>query len=161
MSLVGDFADFEPPNGSTKGRHCQFLDDTMPWIEYRHCTFDLKALSSLSYQAVFQAAIDTPLGRVELASTSAIGFTSAMIGDSSVRSTILAQSPELAFLKHPVKYDGDAEPSLQDIALSANHTILTSLDAPPSSQGSLPLQEAIEQLFQNIMISPTSSPELQ
>lgn len=78
---------------------------------------------------------------------------------TKLQSTVLALAPELAFLQAKSE---DTRQSVQQRAVMWNQKPFTGLindAAEPHS--TLPLQQALEQLFQNITVSLMSAPDLQ
>ncbi|KAL8834326.1 MAG: hypothetical protein Q9176_007554 [Flavoplaca citrina] len=121
------------------------------------CLFNLPVLSTLSYQAVMHAFIDIVSGMISVGDLQNVNelFPST----TKLPNTVLALAPELAFLQAKSQRPHQ---SVQQRAAMWNQKPFTGLvndAAEPHS--TLPLQPALEQLFQNITVSLMSAPDLQ
>jgi hypothetical protein len=123
------------------------------------CTFDPSLLRIFSYQAVMDAFTQLLVGKVSMTQNSNYGFT--FDSNTSVAATILTESPELAFFGNPASLTSISWPYLQDVQTSWNNSLYLGLSNTPATQAKLPLQDALEVMFQNITISLMSSPNLQ
>ncbi len=81
---------------------------------------------------------------------------------TQLSSTVLAEAPELAFLQSARTQNQNAPPSMQQRAAMWKQQPFTGLvNAAAATKATLPFQQALEQLFQNITISLMSAPDLQ
>lgn len=123
----------------------------------RPCLLDRAVLSTLSYQAVMHAFIDLVAGMISLGDMQ--DLPTLVSSTTKLESTVLALAPELAFLQDKSK---DTQQSVQQRAATWDQQPFMGLvneAAAPNSP--LPLQQALEELFQNITISLMSAPDLQ
>ncbi|KAL8964065.1 MAG: hypothetical protein Q9183_004731, partial [Haloplaca sp. 2 TL-2023] len=131
------------------------LDETDGLI--RPCLLIPSVLSTLSYQAVMHAFIDMVAGMISVGDRQ--DLQTLVSSTTKLESTVLALAPELAFLQAERQ---DKAPSVQQRATTWDQRPFTGLRndaaAPPPT---LPLPQALEQLFQNITISLMSAPDLQ
>lgn len=83
-------------------------------------------------------------------------YLHAMITSTTqLSSTVLAEAPELAFIQ-------STQPSTQRRAVTWKKQPFAGLvNAAAATKATLPFQQALEQLFQNITISLMSAPDLQ
>ncbi|KAL9032237.1 MAG: hypothetical protein Q9180_006614 [Flavoplaca navasiana] len=128
------------------------MDGLMP-----SCLNDQSVLSTLSYQAVMQAFIDLVAGMISVGGSQS--RNTLIASTTKLESTVLALTPELAFLKAE---DRESYPSVQQQAVSWNQEPFTGLiNSAAAPHSTLPFQQALEQLFQNITVSLMSAPDLQ
>ncbi len=136
--------------------------ETNPNLDETHgmlmpCLLNSPVLSTLSYQAVMHAFIDLVSGKISLGDQQHMNVLSA--STTRLQSTVLALAPELAFLQTKSQ---DTRQTVQQRAVMWNQKPFTGLindAAEPHS--TLPLQQALEQLFQNITVSLMSAPDIQ
>ncbi|KAK4693726.1 hypothetical protein P7C71_g3725, partial [Lecanoromycetidae sp. Uapishka_2] len=124
------------------------------------CLFDPVTLSTLSYQAVMHAFTDLVAGMISLGD--AQDLQTLITSTTQLTSTVLAEAPELAFLQSTRTQNQNTPPSVQQRAAMWNQQPFAGLvNAAAESKATLPFQQALEQLFQNITMSLMSAPELQ
>lgn len=123
----------------------------------RTCTFNSSLISTLAYQAVFQAFTELLVGSIFVSETD---FNPAI--DTAVQDTTLVDSPELSFLTKATTISSwTGQFSLQQSIMSSNGTLFEGIWKNQSSSTSVPLRNMMEQLFQNVTISLMSSRKLQ
>ena len=116
------------------------------------CLFDRRVLSTLSYQAVMHAFTDLVAGMI---SPGGAQDRDTLITSTRLSSTILAGAPELNFLQSNLL-------TVQQRAVMWKQQPYSGLaNAAAGIKATLPFQQALEQLFQNITISLMSAPDLQ
>lgn len=121
------------------------------------CLLDPLVLSTLSYQAVMHAFINLVAGMISLGNRQ--DLKTLIDSTTQVESTVLALAPELAFLQAKSQ---NTRQSAQQRAVTWNQQPFTGLvNAAAAADSTLPFQQALEQLFQNITISLMSAPDLQ
>ena len=121
------------------------------------CVANSTILSELSYQAVMDAFTNLLAGVVSRGDNPRNFFLAT--ATSQIRSTVLMQTPELAFLS--TDSTGN-EANLQERAAQWRQKPFAGLfNADVASRTILPLDQALEQVFQNITMSLMSAPELQ
>ena len=124
------------------------------------CVFDPSVLSTLSYQAVMHAFTDLVTGMISLGDVES--FQMFIRSTTQLSSTVLAEAPELAFLQSAQMPSQDRRPSVQQRAALWKQPPFTGLvNAAAATKATLPFQQALEQVFQNITISLMSAPDLQ
>ena len=117
------------------------------------CLFDPRVLSTLSYQAVMHAFTDLLAGMISRGDVE--DLQTMITSKTQLSSTVLAEAPELAFLQ-------STQPNVQQTAVRWKQQPFSGLvNAATAIKPSLPFQQALEQLFQNITISLMSAPDLQ
>ncbi|KAL8885344.1 MAG: hypothetical protein Q9192_006657 [Flavoplaca navasiana] len=155
---------FDPAdrNKSTPLPHACPLSTTNPNLDetdgpMQPCLNIQSVLSTLSYQAVMHAFIDLVAGMISVAESE---FTNTLIASTTkLESTVLALTPELAFLQ---ANDRETHQSVQQQAVLWDQGPFTGLiNDAAAPHSTLPFQQALEQLFQNITISLMSAPDLQ
>ena len=120
---------------------------------FNDCLFDPRVLSTLSYQAVMHAFTELVTGMISLG---------VITSTAQLSSTVLAEAPELAFLQSTRRSNQDRHPSVQQRAALWDQQPFTGLvNAAAATKATLPFQQALEQVFQNITISLMSAPDLQ
>ena len=125
------------------------------------CLLDPRVLSTLSYQAVMHAFTDLVAGMISLDYTPWF-MQPAITSTTQLCSTVLAEAPELAFLQSSRIQSSVSPLSIQQRAATWTQQPFTSLvNAAAATKATLPFQQALEQLFQNITISLMSAPDLQ
>ena len=135
--------------------HCnplnQIGNDTDPYS----CYFDVDMLSTLAYQAVFQAFNERIIGAAyAMAGSEAASF------DTSVMDTVMADAEELKFLSQPVfghflnGYYYKA--SLQSATMKTNGALYKGI-YNNSTTVPRPLIGLLEEVFQNCVVSMMSS----
>lgn len=123
------------------------------------CLFDPLALSTMSYQAVMHAFTDLVSGTISLGDMQ--DQLSIITSTTRLSSTVLANAPELAFLQSP-QTGPKTPPSVQQRAAMWEQQPFAGLvNAAAATKVTLPFQQALEQLFQNITMSLMSAPDLQ
>ena len=124
------------------------------------CVFDPSVLSTLSYQAVMHAFIDLVTGMI---SSGYEEDVQPFFGSTTqLSSTVLAEAPELVFLQSIQTPNQDRPRSVQQRAALWEQQPFTGLvNAAAATKATLPFQQALEQVFQNITISLMSAPDLQ
>ncbi|GIZ46700.1 hypothetical protein CKM354_000981400 [Cercospora kikuchii] len=129
------------------------------------CVVNLQLINDLSYQAIFEAFIETFIGMVHWRRVGSRERRFLFTSTSQVQSTILARSPELAFLHEPNDLLGDIAKTMQEQASAQHDAPFTGLDMasllPSPITQTQSLGRALEELFQNITISLMGVPELQ
>ena len=127
------------------------MSDSDEW--YTACLFDPRVLSTLSYQAVMHAFTDLVAGMISLGDAEDV--QTMITSTTQLSSTVLAGAPELAFVL-------STQPNVQQRAVTWKQQPFTGLvNAAAGIKATLPFQQALEQLFQNITISLMSAPDLQ
>lgn len=124
------------------------------------CLFDPLILSTLSHQAVMHAFTNLVTGMISLGDAQDV--QTLITSTTQLSSTVLAEAPELAFLQSFQIQNQNTPPSVQQIAALWKQQPFTGLvNAAAAPKATLPFQQALEQLFQNITISLMSAPDLQ
>lgn len=131
-----------------------------PWDLNDACVSDPSILSTLSYQAVMHAFTDLVTGMISLGDE--VSVQTFIRSTTQLSSTVLAEAPELAFLQSTQTPERDRRPSVQQRAASWKQQPFTGLvNAAAATKATLPFQQALEQVFQNITRSLMSAPDLQ
>lgn len=150
---------FNSPDQADQSLRPQACPSSDPEKSKSACVTDPLALPTLSYQAVMHAFQDLVTGMISLGDRE--DLLTFVTSTTQLSSTILADAPELAFLESPQTYPG-LRPSMQQRAATWEQQPFTGLlNARASTNSTLPFQQALEQLFQNITLSLMSAPELQ
>ena len=124
------------------------------------CVFDPRVLSTLSYQAVMHAFTNLVAGMISLGDMQ--DDQTLITSTTQLSSTVLADAPELAFLQSTQTQNQNTPPSVQQRAAMWEQQPFTGLvNAAAATKATLPFQQALEQLFQNITISLMSASDLQ
>lgn len=124
------------------------------------CLFDPQVLSTLSYQAIMHAFTDLVTGTIRIDQVA--GRLSRVKSTTRLSSTVLALAPELAFLQSTQgQNENQAQSAQQGAAGWVEQPFAGLVNAEAASKSTLPFQEALEQLFQNITLSLMSAPDLQ
>ncbi|KAK0919569.1 hypothetical protein LTR91_002466 [Friedmanniomyces endolithicus] len=125
-----------------------------------NCLFDAVVLSTISYQAIMHAFIELVTGMIALDLEP--NFDTVITSTTQLSNTVLAEAPELAFLQPFQLKNGNTTMSLQERAPLWNQQPYAGLvNAAAAPNSTLPFQQALEQLFENITISLMSAPDLQ
>ena len=125
------------------------------------CLYHSLVLSTLSYQAVMNSFKDL---LVETIFRGADSKNFILTSTTQLGSTILAEAPELAFLEPTVErfQNSKAITSVQQSAtMWKQQPFIGLVNTAVAPKVTLPIQQALEQLFQNITISLMSAPEFQ
>lgn len=130
---------------------------TCPWAIVDNCLPAPRLLLTLSYQAIMDAFTAFVSGTITKDEHGLI------ISSTSIINTVLAQAPELAFLQNPKRAQtNDTLESVQERAVMWQQQPFAGLlNAAAAPKSSLPFQQALEKLFQNITLSLMSAPDLQ
>ncbi|KAK1819883.1 hypothetical protein LTR12_005758 [Friedmanniomyces endolithicus] len=124
------------------------------------CISDPVVLSTISYQAIMHAFTDIVTGMITLGTNS--DFDTVITSTTQLSTTVLAEAPDLAFLQPFQLKNGNTTMSLQERAPFWNQQPYAGLvNAAAAPKSTLPFQQALEQLFENITISLMSAPDLQ
>lgn len=124
------------------------------------CLFAPLALVTLSCQAIMHAFADLVTGMISLGDAQDPQTLST--STTQLSSTVLAQAPELAFLQSTQRQNQDTPPSVQQRAAMWEQKPFAGLvNAAAETKATLPFQQALEQVFQNITMSLMSAPDLQ
>ena len=127
---------------------------------FNACLFDPRVLSTLSYQAVMHAFTDLVTGVISLGDRE--DLQTLITSTTQLSSTVLAEAPELAFLQSTQRQNQNTRPSMQQRAALWKQQPFTGLvNTAAATKATLPFQQALEQVFQNITISLMSAPDLQ
>jgi hypothetical protein len=124
------------------------------------CLSDPLTLSTLSYQAIMHAFTDVVTGMISLGDRQ--DLQTLITSTTRLTSTVLAEAPELAFLHSNQTQNQHTSPSAQQRAVTWEQQPFAGLvNAAAATKATLPFQQALEQLFQNITMSLMSAPDLQ
>lgn len=153
MMFLGSVAGPHYKNGGHSDA-CSHWNEVLHEIDGPACTFNSTLVNSLSYQAVFDAFTQIIQGSM---------YTSTGVQpliQTQVQRTVLVNSPELQFLR---SVGADDWATLQSAMASSNTsgTLLTGFQSEPPSTQEEPLTQAMESLFQKIVISLISRKDLQ
>ena len=166
MITIGDLmAFFNSSNETNMSLHLQpqvcspsLMNDAYSIVS--GCLYDPRVLSTLSYQAVMHAFTALVAGVISLGEND--DHKKLITSTTHLSSTVLAEAPELAFLQSVQMQNQSELPSVQQRAAMWKQQPFTGLvNAAAATKATLPLQNALEQLFQNITISLMSAPDLQ
>ncbi|KAK4494737.1 hypothetical protein PRZ48_014093 [Zasmidium cellare] len=150
---------------ATSSETCPYLASNFMDAPDLPCTVSPQLLSQLSYQAVYHAFINSFTGLIQWYDNPKYAEVQTLESTSSVLNTILGRSPELAFLSRPGAKNISNKLTLQQYAMSQDTSHLTGLHTAPlvpaQKPDGLPLERALEELFQNITISLMGAPDLQ
>ena len=121
--------------------------------EWSACLYDPRVLSTLSYQAVMHAFTDLVAGMISLGDE--FDIQTMITSTTQLSSTVLAEAPELAFLQSTQPY------AQQSAAMWKQQPFAGLVNAAAATKATLPFQQALEHVFQNITISLMSVLDLQ
>lgn len=155
VSFVRSLADITQP---TSGATCDIMSTT---TQEKECMFDMRLMEKLSYQAIMDAFTQQVVGKLSWTQNSNYAFI--IDANTSIATTVLSQTPELAFLNDYDQLSSDHWNFLQD-PLGPTHwkdSLYYGLVNTPPRQSSILLKDAIEKLFENITISLMSEPSVQ
>ena len=127
------------------------------------CFFDESVAKSLSYQAIADAFNQLIVGSIFQIIADSQSTQQARY-DTRVTSTSLLDSPELAYLRdrqHTSEENAGVFLNLQLALAQTNNEAVKGLTNAVSHTKSVPLQQALENMFQDFVISLMSSKELQ
>lgn len=125
-----------------------------------NCLFDVRTLSTLSYQAIMHAFTDMVTGMISLGDAQDLG--PMITSTTRLSSTVLAEAPELAFLQTTQRQDPNNPEDAQQRAPTWTQRPFSGLvNAAAVNASTLPFRQAVEELFRNITISLMSAPDLQ
>ena len=128
--------------------------------EMARCLFDPLTLPTVSYQAIMHAFTDLLTGVISLGDEQ--DLDTLITSTTQLSSTILAEAPELAFIQSTQTQNPGTPPSVQQRAATWKQQPFTGfVNAAAAPHSTLPFQQALEQLFQNITLSLMSAPDLQ
>ncbi|KAK0883908.1 hypothetical protein LTR87_002386 [Friedmanniomyces endolithicus] len=158
-TLEGNFGSTNQTNPYLQPHNCSY-DDLNTTMASVGCIFDPVVLSTISYQAIMHAFTDIVTGTIVLGAESE--FATVITSTTQLSTTVLAEAPELAFLQPFQMKDGNTTISLQERApLWTQQPYAGLVNAAAAPKSTLPFQQALEQLFENITISLMSAPDLQ
>ena len=145
---TGGFNTSEPVNCSLFQTH--FIPEDNSTL----CVFDIDAVRLLSYQSVMAAFNQLVIGAMQ----NQIEFVSV---NTTIMKTILAETNELAFIRHWNYRDIDNDEDLQTSILKSGGWAYPGLVSSelPETRGDL--KSTLEQLFQNFTISLLAEPYFQ
>ena len=121
------------------------------------CVFDQELVKKLAYQSVLDAFNQQVIGSIYAIIESVQGAQRPR-SDTRIVSSTLMHSPELAHLRNRDTWGTFG--SLQSTLAGTQGPVVDGLDNVISEDSSLPLQHALEEMFQNLTISLMSSEEL-
>ncbi|RSL68340.1 hypothetical protein CEP54_002880 [Fusarium duplospermum] len=123
------------------------------------CALEPSLLRHLSYQALMDAFSEILVGNLAIRRRK---YDDSVVfhGNTSIRSTVLTNTPELQVLRNLTLLSKNWA-MLHIVEPRANEWAYKGLWNGPGEQRTMPLKEALEELFQNITISLMSSPLLQ
>lgn len=160
MTVLTDaLAYFGTTNGSSQGsqpRACPDSGITPDGVFADACVLDPTVMSTLSYQAVMHAFSSLLTGSISIGDRE--DLITAVTSTTRLSSTVLARSPELAFLQDGMSQSLGA---IQQTAPSFQAPFAGLVNGAVTQKSALPLQQALEQVFQNITFSLMSAAELQ
>ena len=126
------------------------------------CLYNPLVMSTISYQAIMHAFTKLVAGTISLGDMQDLDVL--VTSTTRLSSTVLAEAPELAFLQNmkSQKQDEGTPPPVQQEAVTWQQQPFAGLvNSAAAASSTLPFQQALEQVFQNITLSLMSAPDLQ
>ena len=145
------------PSGAGLNETCTTLNSDTEAL-YDYCNFESDLLSQLAYQAVLQAFAELVTGNITLNGNVTMG----PLDDSRVRSTSLINTRELRYLSdYQLHMSSDGfHPDLQNLLRGAALSAAPNMSILNDEAKDRSLQDAVEELFQNITVSLMSAAAL-